>query len=116
MTLSPEPLGFVALNLLRQDFAGPAGRSGAAPPAVCSVGPNAISTNQFDTNKSTDLDLVWSLQVHYTGIGFATLRVIDRAVSPVSLYSESKTMLLMCFRSMRIPRQRTAWTVGSGNC
>jgi hypothetical protein len=43
-------------------------------------GPNVISANQFDTNKSTDLDLVWSLQVHCTGIGFATLRVIDRAV------------------------------------
>src|ERR1700747_1007709 len=45
-------------------------------------GPNLISANQFDTNKSTDLDLVWSLQVHCTGIGFATLRVIDRAVCP----------------------------------
>jgi hypothetical protein len=48
-------------------------------------GPNVISANQFDTNKSTDLDLVWSLQVHYTGIGFATLRVIDRTVCPVSV-------------------------------
>ena len=48
-------------------------------------GPNVISANQFDTNKSTDLDLVWSLQVHYTGIGCATLRVVDRAVCPASV-------------------------------
>lgn len=48
-------------------------------------GPNVVSANQFDTNESTDLDLVWSPHVHYTGIGFATLRVIDPAVCPSSV-------------------------------
>jgi len=51
--------------------------------SICS-GPNVIPAKQYDTDKSTDFDLVWALQVHRTGISGAALRIIDRAIFPAS--------------------------------
>jgi hypothetical protein len=46
--------------------------------------PNVIPANHRDTKESAELNLVWSLQFHKTGISFAAGRVIDRAILPES--------------------------------
>jgi hypothetical protein len=48
-------------------------------------GPNVISAHECDTNVPADFDLVWSLQFHQTGIGFAALRVVNRPVIPANV-------------------------------
>ncbi len=48
-------------------------------------GPSVVSAHECNTNIPTDLDLVWSLQFHKTGIGFAALRVVNRPVLPASV-------------------------------
>ena len=48
-------------------------------------GPNVVSAHECSTNIPADLDLVWSLQFHKTGIGFAALRVVNRPVLPASV-------------------------------
>src|ERR1700730_1495131 len=48
-------------------------------------GPNVISAHRCNTNIAADLDLVWPLQFHQTGIGFAALRIVNRPVLPASV-------------------------------
>src|SRR5258706_10148558 len=48
-------------------------------------GPNVVSADECSSNIPADLDLVWSLQFHKTGIGFAALRVVNRPVLPASV-------------------------------
>ena len=53
-------------------------------------GPNVSSAEFCDTNKAADTNLIWLLQLHKTGIGSATLRIIDRAVLPLAVTSLRK--------------------------
>src|SRR5258708_14626924 len=48
-------------------------------------GPKVVSAHECNTNIPADFDLVWSLQFHKTGIGFAALRVVNRPILPASV-------------------------------
>src|SRR5258707_10398884 len=48
-------------------------------------GPSVVSAHECNTNIPADFDLVWSLQFHKTGIGFAALRVVNRPILPASV-------------------------------
>src|SRR5258708_35312771 len=48
-------------------------------------GPSGVSAHERNTNIPADFDLVWSLQFHKTGIGFAGLRVVNRPGLPASI-------------------------------
>src|ERR1700730_8581418 len=72
-------------------------------------GPNVISAEFCDTDKATDSNLIWLLQLHKTGIGSATLRVIDRTVLPLAVtflrkarYKNKPNNRKLAFRWIRI--------------
>src|SRR5258708_12833696 len=48
-------------------------------------GPSVVSAHECNTKIPADFDVVWSLQFHKTGIGFAALRVVNRPVTPASV-------------------------------
>ena len=48
-------------------------------------GPKVVSAHQRYNKKAADFDLVWSLQFQKTGIGFAALRVVNRAALQASV-------------------------------
>ena len=54
-------------------------------PTLVRSGPNVVSAHECNTNIPANFDLVWSLQFHKTGIGFAALRVVNRPVLPASV-------------------------------
>jgi hypothetical protein len=72
-------------------------------------GPNVISAEFCDTDKATDSNPIWLLQLHKTGIGSATLRVIDRTVLPLAVtflrkarYKNKPNNRKLAFRWIRI--------------